>query len=264
MPALHAFASRLESFEVQGDDAWPLGASHSVTPKELARAGFYHTPIDGGQDNATCFLCHKSLGGWEEGDEALSEHLNHTIKKGNVKKACPFALLSSGGHKLLELGLKEGKDLVKLRKETFGKKGSGFWAHEGKRSWPTPDKLASAGFHLEVAIASGDTVACCWCGLRLDSWAKNDVPSSVTLHPCRLLTDEPIRDEHRQNAPQCYFFNQQLPYTGPLPLISRSVSNATITNKPKIVIESDDEDLTPITTTGSTRSAALSKSRYGC
>lgn len=177
----HAYTTRLASFSLHtaADERWPLDSKHSVTPKDLAMAGFSHAPLKEGQDNAVCFLCDKSLGGWEEGDKAVNEHLNHTIKKGNVKKACPFAVLQSGGHRILEVGLKEGKDLVKMRKDTFGKKVNGWWLHEGRRGWPTPDKLAHAGFHLNAQREGSDDVMCCWCGLQLNGWAKGDVPVYV-------------------------------------------------------------------------------------
>lgn len=153
---------------------WPLPANHSVTPAALATAGFYYAPLPDAQDNATCFLCGKGLGGWEDGDQALQEHVSHSIKS-SVKKGCPFALLTSGAERLRELGLEEGKDLVKMRKETFGKK-SKFWVHAGQRGWPTPDKMANAGFFLRATDARSDAGQCCWCGLTLDGWEKGDEP----------------------------------------------------------------------------------------
>lgn len=178
--AVYALATRQATFKSSTGnkrrkvEGWPLPADHSVTPSSLALAGFYYAPLPDASDNATCFLCGKGLGGWEDGDEALEEHISHTIKDG-VKKGCPFALLGGGSEWLHKLRLDEGKDLIKMRKDTFGKK-SKFWVHAGKRSWPTPDKMANAGFFLNCLEDQGDAVQCCWCGVSLDGWEKGDDP----------------------------------------------------------------------------------------
>lgn len=192
---LFALSQRQASFRLSNgkkrktsDGAWPLPASHSVTPSALASAGFYYAPLVDADDNATCFLCGKGLGGWEDGDIAIEEHVNHSIKA-SVKKGCPFALLVAGSAKLLELGLDEGKDLVKMRKDTFGKK-SKFWVHAGQRGWPTPDKMAHAGFYLNATEPQSDAVQCCWCGLTLDGWEKADEPLYGVYLYCHLLFTE--------------------------------------------------------------------------
>lgn len=202
--SLHALSERQASFKLSNGkkrktttattSEWPLPLSHSVTPSALASAGFYHAPLTDAEDNATCFLCGKGLGGWEDGDVAIEEHVNHSIKA-SVKKGCPFALLVAGSAKLQELRLEEGKELVKMRKDTFGKK-SKYWVHAGQRGWPTPDKMANAGFFLNATEPQSDAVQCCWCSLTLDGWEKADEPLCVLcllpFSPSTVTTKMPL------------------------------------------------------------------------
>lgn len=62
---------------------WPLSL-RGLDPESLAQAGFFYTPDreigqeddddDEPDDQVTCFLCEKKLGGWENGDDAMEEH----------------------------------------------------------------------------------------------------------------------------------------------------------------------------------------------
>lgn len=85
---MHIEEARLASFAPSTrskQPKWPHPPSYSVTPTSLARAGFHYAPVPSADDSASCFTCEKALGGWEDGDDALDEHLQHT------KRSCPFA-----------------------------------------------------------------------------------------------------------------------------------------------------------------------------
>lgn len=72
-------ATRTRRFNLPSHSAWPLSPSThpNLTPALLARAGWFFTPSKASPDQVTCFLCRKSLGGWEEGDDAFEEHVGH-------------------------------------------------------------------------------------------------------------------------------------------------------------------------------------------
>lgn len=73
---------------------WPL-TYPSLTPEALAQAGFYFTPDDADDeedDQVTCFLCEKKLGGWEEGDDPLEEHAKRGDRCGWAKAVCGVLL----------------------------------------------------------------------------------------------------------------------------------------------------------------------------
>lgn len=187
MEGAHAYQTRLSSYIPSSSSAkrsktgslqWPLSETHSVTPSSLAAAGFYYQPSPEAEDNVVCFLCHKALGGWEQGDQALSEHVAHSIKKpGQAKKGCPFALLKSGGIRCRDLGITDEKDLSKLRKDTFGKKADKWWPLESKKGYPKAADMVAGGFYFSAKQAGDDTVACCWCELELDKWDEGDDPA---------------------------------------------------------------------------------------
>lgn len=229
MDSLYATSSRLKTFATLEDASsssskrgkqagttltnlsWPLPPSHSVTPTSLAAAGFYFAPQEGAEDNVTCFLCHKSLGGWEAGDTALAEHVAHSVKKpGQVKNACAFALLCSGGDRMRELGFSEEKDLTKLRKDTFGKKADKWWPLEGKKGYPKAAEMVAAGFYRCSAEQGDDMVRCSYCRLELKDWSQNDDPRSVLmllLFRLRLISESGSdREFHQSASPTCAFF----------------------------------------------------------
>jgi hypothetical protein len=76
----------------------------------------------------TCYLCLKSLDGWEEDDNPTREHAKFSPE-------CGIAI-----HALIEQEVEEGvrehenpaaEKLVEARKMTFGE----LWPHEKKRGW---------------------------------------------------------------------------------------------------------------------------------
>ena len=174
MPSYYAYEDRLASFQA----GWPHPTSNArVHPVSLAKAGFYFDPSNDENDNATCYLCNKMLAGWDiQADDPSNEHVDHTIRRNGVKKGCSIAILKAGSKRILQLGLEEGKDLVKMRKATFGKKADKWWPYESKKGWPTADAMSKAGFHLTAEQQGKDDVECCWCNLKLNGWVKGDDP----------------------------------------------------------------------------------------
>ncbi len=65
-PSMHREQERLDTFK-----NWTLA---TVTPAELAKAGFYYL---GQGDRVACFSCGGQLSNWEPGDRAVSEHQRH-------------------------------------------------------------------------------------------------------------------------------------------------------------------------------------------
>ncbi|XP_048476121.1 baculoviral IAP repeat-containing protein 1-like isoform X2 [Rhincodon typus] len=87
--------TRLESFYT-----WPPGCSTS--PAELAGAGFFYQGLG---DCVQCFCCGVQLSGWEEEDNAWTEHRRHSSE-------CPYLLArdkaaggDAGGEQILESSL---------------------------------------------------------------------------------------------------------------------------------------------------------------
>jgi hypothetical protein len=117
---------------------WP----HTVPiPEDLALAGFYYLPYEGADDNVCCYLCEKNMGGWEETDDPLKEHL-----RGN--KACAWAVLrdllvrSKNGEEFGDdVEDPRSEKMNNLREATFGK----WWPHDEKKGWNPKSKKVSLG-----------------------------------------------------------------------------------------------------------------------
>lgn len=82
-----------------------------------------------------CFLCHKNIDGWEEGDDPLMEHLKHSAGCGWAITAAVDAELE--GYEQVHPG---EATMVEARKATF----AGRWPHDGKRGWTCKTKQASS------------------------------------------------------------------------------------------------------------------------
>lgn len=65
-----ASSSRLPSSSFK----WPHPASFKATPDSLAEAGFYFNPSSDSPDCATCYMCNKSIVGWEHDDDPFAIH----------------------------------------------------------------------------------------------------------------------------------------------------------------------------------------------
>jgi hypothetical protein len=100
----------------------------------MAKAGFIYNPSPQSPDNVTCFLCDKSLDGWNKGDDPKIEHLDHSPR-------CAWAIIHGSDWKDDEYHDPESSDMLRARLETFGT----WWPHDGKRGWvPTSSNVSRA------------------------------------------------------------------------------------------------------------------------
>ncbi|EFQ32131.1 AT hook domain-containing protein [Colletotrichum graminicola] len=153
-----------------------------LVPGELAKAGFVWRPFPDNPDNVACFLCNKSLDGWEEGDRPLEEHLKHSPN-------CGWAIVAGIEANINDLATEDPAStrMIEARKATF----DGRWPHEGKRGWKNKIKqLAEAGWKYTPSIEYNDMTTCTYCELALDGWEQNDKPM----------------DEHFNRSPSCPYF----------------------------------------------------------
>ncbi|KAK0620198.1 hypothetical protein B0T14DRAFT_456980 [Immersiella caudata] len=158
---------------------WP---HRSLSPVDLARAGFFFEPFPGSPDNVVCFLCDKSLDGWEEDDKPLEEHLKHS-------PTCGWAIMAAIEVDLGDFGKVHPLDpaMIEARKETFG----GKWPYESKKGFKCKTKqLAEAGWKYTPTLESDDMATCAYCHLALDGWEAGDKPI----------------EEHQKRSPDCAFF----------------------------------------------------------
>jgi hypothetical protein len=147
---MHVEAHRLASFVPSKRDKhpkWPHPPTYSVTPATLARAGFYHHPVEDAADSARCFMCDKSLGGWEDGDDALLEHLAHSQRNCPYARLCAIQAAREANPEwytlpehawLLDI---HSPDAIQLRLLTFRPPGFS-WPHDRKKGWkPTSQNV---------------------------------------------------------------------------------------------------------------------------
>ncbi|KAJ9150729.1 Protein bir1 [Pleurostoma richardsiae] len=158
---------------------WPHKNLHAA---ELAKAGFYYYPTPSNPDNVACFLCQKSMDGWEEDDDPLAEHLKHSPE-------CGWAIAAAVEAEYGGYAREDPRDplMLEARKATF----AGRWPYEGKKGWKCKTKqLAEAGWKYTPTLDSDDNTTCTYCQLALDGWEAGDKPM----------------DEHYKRSPDCPFF----------------------------------------------------------
>ncbi|MCJ1260825.1 hypothetical protein MMC22_000688 [Lobaria immixta] len=191
---METYAARLASFSIahpakkRGSDTkgtktlkWPL---KNLSPDELATAGFFYRPTASNPDNAVCFLCGKNVDGWEEDDNAVTEHLKLSPECGWAINVYIEQQLGTGNYDI-ENPLDE--KLLDARRMTFGSK----WPHESKRGWICKtQKMIESGWYYCPTAESDDYAKCSYCSLGLDGWEPKDNPY----------------DEHRRRSPDCAFF----------------------------------------------------------
>ncbi|KAK7956376.1 uncharacterized protein PG986_005598 [Apiospora aurea] len=159
--------------------AWP---HKGLDENSLARAGFYFEPTADKPDNVVCYLCHARIGGWEDDDSPIEEHLR-------LSPRCGWAIVTA-----IEAGLGDYNmddpshpSMMEARKATFAKR----WPHEGKRAWKCKTKqMVDAGWKYTPTIDSDDMATCTYCQLALDGWEPADKPMN----------------EHYRRSPECPFF----------------------------------------------------------
>lgn len=95
---------------------------------QLARAGFYYKPSLNAPDSVTCFLCERSLDGWDPDDKPVAEHLSHVPD-------CAWAICSGietrGQDSSLIDEHPSDTKMADARRATF----ADWWPHEGKKGW---------------------------------------------------------------------------------------------------------------------------------
>lgn len=153
--------------------------------EQLSKAGFFYCPSQANPDNVACFLCHKFIGDWEDGDDPLIEHLKLSPDCGWAINAAieQWDEQSSQEHPL-------GAKMIESRKATFSNR----WPHETRKGWKCKVKQVSLGFKFVHGVAdfglqmvdagwvytptpnSDDMATCAYCSLALDGWENTDKP----------------------------------------------------------------------------------------
>ncbi len=100
----------------------------STDHDQLARAGFFYQPTSSSPDNTTCYLCHNSLDGWEEDDDAVVEHLKHSSDCGWAVTVAIEQDVENGSYSLED---PMSERVLNARRMTFGSN----WPHEYKKGW---------------------------------------------------------------------------------------------------------------------------------
>ncbi|KAI3556976.1 AT hook domain-containing protein [Colletotrichum abscissum] len=222
-----------------------------LLPEDLAKAGFVWRPFPENPDNVACFLCNKSLDGWEEGDKPLEEHLKHSPE-------CGWAIVAGIEANLNGLSSEDPSStrMIAARKATF----DGRWPHEGKRGWKNKIKqLAEAGWKYTPSLEYNDMATCTYCELALDGWEQNDKPM----------------DEHFNRSPNCPYFALVNQYastrkpkgkaargsknTSRLSVQSVATSISDITSITDVPAEFDDSVLTTASTMGGKKGTRAKK-----
>ncbi|CAE6430456.1 unnamed protein product [Rhizoctonia solani] len=224
--------SRLKSFTKSKSKAWPHNSSYKATPDTLARAGFAFTPDNSRKsDRVTCFVCGKTLGGWEPEDDPFKEHAEHSPACSWALARCSIEALrvSPESTDLIfpdEESLPSSATLEAARLATFGK----LWPHDSVRSHSAKSKhMAKAGFIYTPTQESDDLASCFYCNLGLDGWESTDDP----------------HHEHQRRRPQCAFFSARVSISDePESQPKRGKSKASKKPQPED-IDDDDEQPPP-------------------
>jgi len=108
---------------------------------KLAKSGFFYHPLQTSPDNVACFLCHKSLDGWEKHDDPLVEHLTHSPD-------CGWAIVATIERQdgVLSQESPASKRMIEARKATFADK----WPHENKKGWKCKTKQVGALICIDI------------------------------------------------------------------------------------------------------------------
>ncbi|KAI9736634.1 MAG: hypothetical protein M1834_000838 [Cirrosporium novae-zelandiae] len=190
----HSIGKRRASHTKGKSVKWP---HTNPSPQEMARAGFFYRPTAASNDNVACFICRKSMDGWEEDDMPIIEHLKHSPDCG---WAINLAIEEQATDPYNELDDPMSEKMIHARKETFRR----LWPHDNKRGWACKtEKMVEAGWYYAPTQDSDDFVTCAYCKLSLDGWEPKDDPF----------------EEHQRRSPDCIFFSFTPP--APFPKVSR-------------------------------------------
>ena len=97
----------------------------------MAKAGFFHQPTGDHPDNTVCFLCQRSIDGWEKGDVPVNEHLK-------LSQDCGWAIVASIDMENSEASEENplSERMIEARKATFNNQ----WPHDNKKGWKCKTK----------------------------------------------------------------------------------------------------------------------------
>ncbi|KAK4144553.1 uncharacterized protein C8A04DRAFT_11443 [Dichotomopilus funicola] len=178
--------NRLDSF--QGPQPVSKGKASTAGGRGSKATSWPHktlspvAPHPKSPDNVVCFLCQKSLDGWEETDNPLEEHLKHS-------PTCGWAITAAIEAGYGNYGKVPPLDpaMIEARKATFG----GRWPYESKKGFKCKTKkLVEAGWKFTPSREADDMATCAYCNLALEGWEAGDNPF----------------DEHYRREPNCLFF----------------------------------------------------------
>ncbi|XP_046876588.1 baculoviral IAP repeat-containing protein 2 [Hypomesus transpacificus] len=166
-PTCHNPSMRREQDRLDSFNTWVLS---TITPSELAKAGFYYLGMG---DRVACFTCGGQLSNWEPGDRAVSEHQRHypncRFVRGDRAENVSLAGVAGAGSAGAPVALSNVSNPAMQQSEerllTFV-------------NWPSripvrPDQLAKAGFYY---VGRNDDVKCFCCDGGLRCWESGDDP----------------------------------------------------------------------------------------
>jgi len=130
---------------------------HTILPStnyhQLARAGLFYHPTSSSPDNTTCYLCQRSLDGWEEDDDAVVEHLKHAPECGWAVTIAIEQDVENGSYSLED---PMSEKVLNARRMTFGSN----WPHEHKKGWACKTNkvcfLCFSGGGLSLIVSKDD------------------------------------------------------------------------------------------------------------
>lgn len=67
----------LESHRIDSFKKWPYDETTECSISKMAQAGFYWSGSKNDDDTVTCFVCGKTLHGWDPTDDPWKEHAKH-------------------------------------------------------------------------------------------------------------------------------------------------------------------------------------------
>ncbi|KAI9578333.1 baculoviral IAP repeat-containing protein 5 [Glossina fuscipes] len=81
----------MEKHRIDSYKKWPFNDNFPCSVVKMAEAGFFWSGNDKENDTATCFVCQKTLHGWESTDNPWKEHAKHApqcqfVKYGRKEK----------------------------------------------------------------------------------------------------------------------------------------------------------------------------------
>ncbi|KAF9420207.1 hypothetical protein BGZ94_009177 [Podila epigama] len=228
--------------------SWPHAETFKATPATLSEAGFYFQPVEKGSDNVICFLCHKTMDGWNADNDPFKEHLDFSPRCGwAIVRSIPY--VEDGGlpfHWDNEADLPRGERMTNARIQTFGD----WWPHAKTPGWfGTVYRMANAGFIFAPTDDNPDNCQCPYCNIALDGWEA---------------WDDPVH-EHQRRTPNCPFFATRLEAPTKASMAKSrkrietketSVSKSTRTQRTRAA-----DNTATTTTTTTTRSGRTAKSQ---